>query len=251
MNESTLTHLKIIVERAVRPVRASTSRKRKMREELLAHVSAVFEEEANKGDEVAALERTAQRFGTPAELHHQLQSALSAGDAAGCFIEALIGFPPRESALRQATRHALLTGAMGAAGLAIMFVVIGRWSEWLTLARLPAILMPLYMGVLAFCASLLGRGMNQALFDPNGRHWPRVIALGVAAWLLVPSVTLAWCFIVTGVFVSSLFEVVPLLLPGLLAPLVLLIAVRACSSEIRHHEEWARLPIDTGKGTLA
>ena len=46
MNESTLTQLKIIVERAVRPVRASTSRKRKMREELLAHVSGVFEEEA-------------------------------------------------------------------------------------------------------------------------------------------------------------------------------------------------------------
>ena len=45
MNESTLTQLKIIVERAVRPVRASTSRKRKMREELLAHVSGVFEEE--------------------------------------------------------------------------------------------------------------------------------------------------------------------------------------------------------------
>ena len=41
MNESTLTQLKIIVERAVRPVRASISRKRKMREELLAHVSGV------------------------------------------------------------------------------------------------------------------------------------------------------------------------------------------------------------------
>ena len=55
MNESTLTELKIIVERAVRPVRASTSRKRKMREELLAHVSGVFEEEEAKlGDGQAA-----------------------------------------------------------------------------------------------------------------------------------------------------------------------------------------------------
>ena len=44
MNESTLTRLKIVVERAVRPVRASTARKRKMREELLAHVVGVFEE---------------------------------------------------------------------------------------------------------------------------------------------------------------------------------------------------------------
>ena len=51
MNELTLTQLKIIVERAVRPVRASTARKRKMREELLAHVVGVFEEEgARLGD---------------------------------------------------------------------------------------------------------------------------------------------------------------------------------------------------------
>ena len=69
MNESTLTQLKIIVERAVRPVRASTLRKRKMREELLAHVSGVFEEEsARLGDDRAALERTALRFGNPAEV---------------------------------------------------------------------------------------------------------------------------------------------------------------------------------------
>ena len=45
MNESTLTRLKILVERAVRPVRASMCHKLKMREELLAHVRAVFEEE--------------------------------------------------------------------------------------------------------------------------------------------------------------------------------------------------------------
>jgi hypothetical protein len=244
MNESTLTQLKIIVERVVRPVRATTERKRKMREELLAHVTAVFEDEAKLGDESAALERTAERFGTPAELTQQLQAAVSSGEAAACFVEALIGFPPCETALRQAARHALLTATLCAAGLAVMFVVIGRWSEWLTVARLPAVLTPVYMGVLMFCASLLARGMSQALFGPSGRNWPRIIALGIAAWLLVPGVTVAWCFLFTGVLVSSLLEVAPLLLPGLLAPLVLLIAVRACIAEIRHHEEWARLPIE-------
>ena len=48
MNESTLTRLKIIVERAVRPVRASVSCKHKMREELFAHVIGVFEEEFSR-----------------------------------------------------------------------------------------------------------------------------------------------------------------------------------------------------------
>ena len=38
---------------------------------------------------------------------------------------------------------------------------------------------------------------------------------------------------------------------GAVVTVVLLIAVGACIAEIRHHEEWARLPIDTGKGTLA
>jgi hypothetical protein len=59
MNESTLTRLKIVVERAVRPFRASVSCKRKMREELLAHVIGVFEEEFSRlDDEHTALERT-------------------------------------------------------------------------------------------------------------------------------------------------------------------------------------------------
>ena len=66
MNGLTLTRLKVLVERAVRPVRASASRKRLMREELLAHVTAVFEEElARLADEQAALERTADGSATP------------------------------------------------------------------------------------------------------------------------------------------------------------------------------------------
>src|SRR5471030_1647421 len=40
MNDSILTQLKILVERAVRPVRVSMAPKRKIREELLAHVAA-------------------------------------------------------------------------------------------------------------------------------------------------------------------------------------------------------------------
>ena len=73
MNESTLTQLKIVVERAIRPVRASMSCKRKMREELLAHANGVFEEEFSQlDDEHTALERTALRFGNPTELTSQL-----------------------------------------------------------------------------------------------------------------------------------------------------------------------------------
>ncbi len=244
MNETSLLRLKILVERAVRPVRASTARKRKIREEMLAHVTTVFAEEAKSGDEAAALTRTVQRFGDPAELTRQLQAAVPASDSASAISERLIGFPPREPPLRLAARHAFLVGALCTVALAVMIVVIGRWSEWLTLYRLPAILSPVYMGVLMFGASLLGQGMLQAFYGPNGRNWPRLFAIGFAAWLLVPTVTFACCYALTGFLASSLFEMWPLALSGLLVPLVLLIAVKACVAELRHDEEWTGLKID-------
>jgi hypothetical protein len=246
MNESTLTGLKILVERAIRPVRASTGGKRRMREELLAHVTAVCEEESGRGDESTALERTTQRFGAAEELTSQLQAALPAGDRVSWFIESLMGFPPRESALRQATRHALLVGAMCMIGLGIMVVVKGPRAEWLTLARLPAVLTPVYMGVLMFCATLLGRGLSRALFRPAGKDWMRAIALSVVAWMLVPALTFAWSAAISRMWEQSLLETVPLLLTGVLLPVVLLVTIYLCMPEIRHHEEWARLPIEPG-----
>jgi hypothetical protein len=69
MNETSLKELKIVVERAVRPVRATTKRKRKMREELLAHLVSIFQEEVDSlGDEQVALQRVRERFGDPEEL---------------------------------------------------------------------------------------------------------------------------------------------------------------------------------------
>src|SRR5262249_19674230 len=119
MNESTLTQLKIIVERAVRPVRASTSRKRKMREELLAHVVGVLEEEAAKpGPTQAAVERTARRFGNPAEVTGQLQGSIPASDVIVRFCEGR----PGEPVLRGALRSVWFTGADGLVILATVLV---------------------------------------------------------------------------------------------------------------------------------
>ena len=126
MNESTLIYLKVIVERAVRPVRASTPRKRKMREELLAHVTAVFEEEvARLGDERTALERTAQRFGNPAELTGQLQQSVPAIDAFEWFVD-WVWFRPGESTLRRALRYASLIGLL--TGAVVLAALVGSAS---------------------------------------------------------------------------------------------------------------------------
>jgi hypothetical protein len=63
---------------AVAPVLASRSRKAKMREEMLAHVTSVFDDEfARSNDEPAALAKTVERFGDPAELTRQLQASIT------------------------------------------------------------------------------------------------------------------------------------------------------------------------------
>jgi hypothetical protein len=88
MNESTLTQLRGLVEGVVRTVRVRAARKGEMRDELLAHVCAVFEEEAaTVGDERAALQRTAERFGDPADLTCRLQESITASGYLGWLVE--------------------------------------------------------------------------------------------------------------------------------------------------------------------
>jgi hypothetical protein len=81
-----MKELMIHVERAVRPVQAATHRKYKMRHELLAHLTAIFEEERGRlGDERAALEEARQRFGDPAELARDLQASVPCLERVVCF----------------------------------------------------------------------------------------------------------------------------------------------------------------------
>jgi hypothetical protein len=126
MNETSLTQLKIIVERPVRPVRASTLRKQRMRQELLAHVSGVFEDElAQLGDERAALDRTAQRFGNPNELTEQLQESVGASDGIHCLLDKL-WFRSGELMGRRILRY-------GAWYVLILMVFLPTWYAWVQL----------------------------------------------------------------------------------------------------------------------
>ena len=109
MNDATMKELKVVVERAVRPVRATMARKRKMREELLAHLTAIFEEETGRlGDEQAALDQARQRFGDPRELTGQLQQAVPWWDRC-CSVLENMGYRPDESAWHLAGKHFLVT----------------------------------------------------------------------------------------------------------------------------------------------
>lgn len=249
MNESSLTQLKIIVERAVRPVRASTARKRKMREELLAHVSGVFEEEfAQLGDEQAALARTGGRFGQPAELAGQLQASVPRRVDYLCRLgETTVGYPSSESAVRLAGRVATLVGALccGFVGVAILIQGLrGQGSEWLTIVRIPSLLAPLEMGFFAFCGTLLLHGMRQALFGPTGRSWLRAGLIAGAAWIMIPATTFGYCMALFPDVQTSLPSVLLMLPFGALVPLTMFMMTYAVDAECRRDQEWASLQID-------
>jgi hypothetical protein len=235
MNESTLTGLKILVERAVRPVRASPSHKRKVREELLAHVRAVFEEEAARlGDERAALERTGQRFGDPAELTGQLQESVPASDRLGWFLE-LVFVGTGTSALRLALRYALLTLLLPGAFLLAAFFVQGRMAEWPVVVFFPA---------LAFGCVLLVDQLRDALFGPRGRSWRKAALVGIASWFLVPGLTFALCLTFSGDVRSSLMDALWLSPAALMTPLGLISPACAFAVDARSQQEWASLPIN-------
>ncbi|HEY7311356.1 MAG TPA: hypothetical protein VH643_18490 [Gemmataceae bacterium] len=247
MNESTLTQLKILVERAVRPVQASAARKRKMREELLAHVVGVFEEESAKlGDEPAALSRTQERFGQAAELTGQLQASVAPSDRAERLVENFVG-GSGESVLRLAARFAAAFGVLTSVMLGIMVLIQalrGQGGEWLTVARVPSLLAPLWTVFITFCGTLLTYGMGRALFGPAGRSWLRAGLVAVAAWLLVPVSTFPLYLAVMADIQKSLLEVVPLLPYGVVAPVALVAVTYLVNSEFRHDREWARLQIE-------
>jgi hypothetical protein len=241
MNESTLTQLKVIVERAVRPVRASTSRKRKMREELLAHVSGVFEEEsARLGDGRAALERTAQRFGNPADLTGQLQESVPLSDGIRLFWEGR----PGESTMRTAFRLAWVSATLAVATFVVALAAVGLMRavplEALSMSLGAVLALPLYLSGLAF----LTDWMEKALYGPPGRSWLKVALVAAGSWVftMLLCAGLAWPTwpAEPDYLTATLFAV-------WLAPMALLFPYGlAKSSAVRRrcHEEWARLPIE-------
>ena len=265
MNESTLTRLKIVVERAVRPVRASVSCKRKMREELLAHVIGVFEEEFSRlDDEHTAVERTALRFGNPSEVTGQLQASVPAGDGITRFFEGR----PGESNIWGVLRFHSGIGAVYLVLFGAVLFVAGRDRGW-SLEELKAVFSPHCVLPLVFVSiALTMYWMEKAL--RGARHlttapragWKKSLA---SAWA-TPAVRRVMIVGGAGQFllfmaiyiagnwparpwvrdhVVSIVDTVPAM--GFKAAVCVFVGLAFAWSAVerrRHHEEWSRLPIE-------
>ena len=72
-----MKQLKDTVENIIRPIHASNTRKNKIREELLAHLTEIYNEELAKGvNEQTALEQALQRFGNTSIVQKDLQNSV-------------------------------------------------------------------------------------------------------------------------------------------------------------------------------
>jgi hypothetical protein len=214
-----------------------------MREELLAHVTAVFEEEKKLGDDASALKRTEQRFGDAAVLTAQLQESVRVVERFAYFVETLVGFPARESVVRRAARHAAAVGILGSVYLVLSILVQGNYSEYLTTARVPSLFASVIMAVLMFCGTLMVEAMRQALYGPHGRSWLRAGLVAAGAWLFIPAVTFLFCLAFSNDAGDVVRDMLPMIPIGLLGPVALVLVVRASLAEFSYEQEWASLPI--------
>jgi hypothetical protein len=129
-----------IVERTVRPLSSSTPRKRKMREELFAHLTSIYEDELSRtGDSGAAFAAAARRFGEPAELAREFEASLPVHERVSYWMERLVAYRAPESAARYSLRMACHTFALLAVILGLVTCAVAVRYGWIenvmTLAR--------------------------------------------------------------------------------------------------------------------
>ncbi len=265
MNESTLTQLKIVVERAIRPVRASMSFKRKMREELLAHANGVFEEEFSQlDDEHTALERTALRFGSPTELASQLQESVPASDGISRFFEGRAG----ESMNWAVFRFVL---GLGAVCLVIFVAALfaAGWDRGWSLGELKAVcsnvgVLPLVFLSIALTMYWMEKPLRAARHLTASPR-PGLVKSLTSAWA-VPEVRYAMIVVALCQFLllmsiyiganwpaqpmnwdhlTSIIDTIPAMaFKAAVCVFAGLVFAWPAVERRRHHEEWSRLPIE-------
>jgi hypothetical protein len=244
-----MKELMVHVERAVRPVQACREHKDRMREELLAHLTELFEEErARLGDPAAALEEAIRRFGAAAELTPQLQGTVCRTERLEFLAERWLTWQAPESAAQYALRLAgqlFLLSMMLSAIVVLVVVLTEGWAPdlWMRLRVGVSFLIVLHTDL--FLLALLYARLREAMWGGLAvkRSWLRAAVLMLLLALAVPASGVAYGVIALGSWTLSL-ELLYLWYPfAILIPLAFsLWAWFRGPAEIRH-AEWACLDI--------
>jgi hypothetical protein len=244
MNDRVLNEMKVAVEQSVRPVRASDVGKRRMREELLDHLTAIYEEESERhGDEQTALMQAKERFGDPDALTDELRRSVSWREFVG-YVSDLYRYHPGESLLGFASRHLLLASVTMAGAFLFMLPVIwlrGRIGE-LGIALHVVIVIGLFSAAFAALLTFIAEKIGQVLYGRGSPHPVRaIVGYCLASLLVFPLLT---AFTYGGLLLSLSYGMKGLLLGctvAPVAPLFFFLFARQMKEQISHENEWAGL----------
>lgn len=253
-SDSVNCELMKVVERSVRPVRVDKGRKLRMRQELLAHVTALYEEErARLGDDAAALEAARRRFGDPAELSQELDRSIGfwgrwnwGEERIVDGMDRLLGFrPDRSTAWHFGRALALSLGCGVLVVLLACLVSIAnpeRNLNWSEAKRLMPVLF-YFVGTtfVVHGASLI---FVRDFFDVERPRWSRIL-LHAALCLVAMTVLFYAMWATLADDVSPLLRQAPIVLfVQALIPTGLILAVWSAERHARPYREWTRLRLD-------
>jgi ATP-dependent Clp protease ATP-binding subunit ClpC len=247
MNDVISQELKRVVEQAVRPVRATMARKRRMREELLAHLTAIFEEEAETlGNDQAALDQAKRRFGDPRELTGQLQEAVSRWDRVGSVFEKYSfqsGQPILHLAAASVLWMCLMAVAMLLAGVSIS-VLRGRPNDLGMFVHV-SLVASVAVATFTFLFLFLSERIGRVLYGQEGnRSLSKAVLYCLASLAVLPA--FAFLSYLAGSFdlAASLAHLRFACYFAPVTPLIFLLMGRLMIEEMRYGQYWASLEIE-------
>jgi hypothetical protein len=246
MNDQVLNELKRVVERAVRPVRAGDLRKLRMREELLDHLTAIYEEELQRlGEPMAAIAQARERFGDPGLLTDELRGAVSGLEYIRYVLDRY-RYRPGEPLLGFALRHLLLSSV----AMVVMFLIVlpltwmrGRFGEIGILLHVGCVTV-LFSAGFSCAFTFLAEQMGQILYGLGSQARVRAIVRYSMVSLLVFPIVTALTY---GGLMLSLESALRGFLLGWMAapatPVFFLLLGRAMKDQISRENQWAGIEI--------
>jgi len=258
MNDTVLLQLKTTVERAVRPVVASRFRKRQMREELLGHLTASYEEDYSKlGDESAALASARRRFGDPRELSAELQATVSRWDRVRLAFQK-VTWEPDDSLARSAVKHLILgiaTYAIILFELAVVLWIGPKRGFGLGFALQVAFATGIFVPLFSYALCYLADGIRRAVYADGKLALTRanvrqVIPFLVASLMFLPLLAFMVHWLIAGDVAAGVRHMRLGCLLAPLAPVLFTLMAGEIARQQRYEKEWASLMIDEGQVSI-
>jgi hypothetical protein len=239
------------VERIVRAVPAGSGCKRKMREELLTHLTTIYEEElARHKNPKAAWQSATERFGTPAEISRELRNSLPFRERINDFIEHRlgVGWRPPETATRWMARCALQTSALLAMlniVAAILMVAALGWNLGALLAIRALVTMSLLVPLVQFVLGTLYFKVRDVYFGAFGSPKSPWRAVLLASLMGLISCLVCLSFVPLGYSGTvRIMDVVILAAVGLITTIFILLVVRQNGPQEFRDAFWGCLNLD-------